>query len=62
MSQKTEISDIKLWNSITIHASLDMQAALRPSKWYCKIIGGHRCLDTVRATLIVLMNNSSLNI
>jgi hypothetical protein len=29
-----------------IHTSLDMQAALRPSKWFREIIGGHRCLDT----------------
>jgi hypothetical protein len=27
--------------------SLDMQAALRPSKWFCEIIGSHRCLDTL---------------
>jgi hypothetical protein len=28
-----------------IHASLDMQAALRPSKWYLETIGGLRCHD-----------------
>jgi hypothetical protein len=44
MFLKMEISDVELWSNITICMLLDMQAALRPSKWYIKIIGGHGCL------------------
>jgi hypothetical protein len=47
MSPKTEISGIELWSNITIHTLLDMQATLRPLKWYLNIIGGHKCLNTL---------------
>jgi hypothetical protein len=37
---------VESWSNITIHVLLDMQAALRFSKWSHKITGGHRCLNT----------------
>jgi hypothetical protein len=46
MSPMTEIEGIESWSSITIHASPDMQATSRPSRWFRKITGGPRCHGT----------------
>jgi hypothetical protein len=47
----TETFGIVSSNNTTIHASMDMQAALRPLSWYHTIIGGHRCPITSVSTL-----------
>jgi hypothetical protein len=46
----TETLGVVSSNSTTIHVLPDMQAALRPSRWYPAIIGGHRCPATLAST------------
>jgi hypothetical protein len=47
MSPKTETLGITLWSNIMIHASLDIQAALRHLSLYRATTGGPRYLDTL---------------